>query len=166
VGWDDSGTAGQKVMDGGASGTSDGRKLRLLTADHYAITIPDCEAHDSSSSSSSSTTLLGILKNMATEGLTQEQLAFFHKNGYLLIPDALSQDTVQQLLGDTNKMLNDFSLDDHPMTKFSTGGDDGADHVGDSYFLESGDKVRFFFEEGTYKILTLLHTQLAMSGLC
>jgi phytanoyl-CoA hydroxylase len=74
------------------------------------------------------------------EGLTPEQLTFFNENGYLLIPDAL--------LEDTNNMLNDFSLDDHPMTKFSTGGDDGADHVGDSYFLESGDKVRFFFEEG------------------
>ena len=81
-------------------------------------------------------------------GLTPEQLAFFHENGYLLIPDALSQDTVKELLKNTDKMLNEFSLDDHPMTKFSTGGDDGADHVGDKYFLESGDKVRFFFEEG------------------
>ena len=87
---------------------------------------------------------------MAAEGLTSEQLAFFNENGYLLVPDALSQDTVKQLLEDTNQMLNDFSLDDHPLTKFSTGGDDGADHVGDAYFLDSGDKVRFFFEEGTY----------------
>jgi phytanoyl-CoA hydroxylase len=83
-----------------------------------------------------------------TEGLTSEQLNFFNDNGYLLIPDALSQDTVKQLLEGTNKKLNEFSLDNHPMTKFSTGGDDGADHVGDKYFLESGDKVRYFFEEG------------------
>lgn len=84
----------------------------------------------------------------STQGLTSEQVDFFHTNGYLLIPDALSQDTVKQLLEDTNKMLHDFELKDHPMTKFSTGGDDGADHVGDAYFLDSGDKVRFFFEEG------------------
>jgi phytanoyl-CoA hydroxylase len=93
---------------------------------------------------------LGTMTEQPTEGLTPEQLAFFNENGYLLIPDALSQDTVKELLADTDKMLNEFSLDDHPMTKFSTGGDDGADHVGDQYFLESGDKVRFFFEEGTY----------------
>lgn len=84
------------------------------------------------------------------QGLTPEQLVFFNENGYLLIPDAISQDTVQELLTEANQLLNDFSLDDHPMTKFSTGGEDGADHVGDAYFLESGDKVRFFFEEGTY----------------
>lgn len=37
------------------------------------------------------------------------------------------------------------------MTQFSTGGDDGTDrqnHVGDQYFLESGDQVRYFLEEG------------------
>ncbi|KAF2194909.1 phytanoyl-CoA dioxygenase family protein [Zopfia rhizophila CBS 207.26] len=89
---------------------------------------------------------------MATQtsppGLTPEQLSFFNENGYLLIPDALSQETVSKLLSETNKMLQEFSLHDHPMTKFSTGDEDGGNHVGDKYFLQSGDKVRFFFEEG------------------
>ena len=44
-----------------------------------------------------------------------------------------------------------FSLEGHPMTRFTTGGESGEDekkHVGDEYFLESNDKIRFFFEEG------------------
>jgi hypothetical protein len=39
------------------------------------------------------------------------------------------------------------------MTKFTTGREDGdgaSKHVGDAYFLESNDKIRFFFEEGVY----------------
>ncbi|KAI0283644.1 phytanoyl-CoA dioxygenase [Russula aff. rugulosa BPL654] len=76
--------------------------------------------------------------------LSMDQIESFHRNGYLIIPAFLAPDETDALLNRAKSLLDEFSLQDHPLTKFTTG---DKDHVGDDYFLTSGDKIRYFLEE-------------------
>ncbi|KAL4799701.1 hypothetical protein BDV19DRAFT_384989 [Aspergillus venezuelensis] len=86
--------------------------------------------------------------------LTPSQLETFHTKGYLVLENYLSQQQVTSLISETNSLLSTFDLSTHPLTQFTTGDDDenpSRAHVGDDYFLTSGDKVRFFFEPDAIK---------------
>ncbi|KAJ5917942.1 hypothetical protein N7454_010317 [Penicillium verhagenii] len=62
-------------------------------------------------------------------GLTEAQVASFHENGYLVLPDYLSPTEITSVLTEANTLLNDFDLDTHPLTQFTTGDDDETDHM-------------------------------------
>ncbi|KAL5485135.1 hypothetical protein ACEPAI_7777 [Sanghuangporus weigelae] len=78
------------------------------------------------------------------EYLTQDQIDQFDRDGYLCIRQFLSPKQTRELLNRAKQLLDEFDIENHPKTKFTTGDDN---HVGDDYFLTSGDKIRFFLEE-------------------
>lgn len=77
------------------------------------------------------------------EFLSQSQIEQFDRDGYLVIPSFLTPDETNELLQRSKDLLDDFDPATHPLTKFTTGDDN---HVGDDYFLDSGDKIRYFLE--------------------
>lgn len=85
--------------------------------------------------------------NAAKGMLTPEQVAQFHRDGYLLLPSFFDP---APLLAHSKHLVSSFSLSGHPLTKFTTSDEARGEeaHVGDRYFLDSGDKVHYFFEEG------------------
>ncbi|KAG9220527.1 hypothetical protein CCMSSC00406_0003983 [Pleurotus cornucopiae] len=62
---------------------------------------------------------------------------------YLIVPGFLDRAESDALLQRSKQLLEEFDLQNHPLTKFTTKDDD---HVGDDYFLTSGDKIRYFLE--------------------
>lgn len=83
------------------------------------------------------------------EALSPKQLEQFHTDGFLIVPNYLDATTCTSVLATINHMLNNIDLSTNPLTKFTTG-DSSNPHVGDNYFLTSGDQVRYFFEEDAF----------------
>lgn len=80
---------------------------------------------------------------MSSYHLTQQQIDQFDRDGYLILRSFLSPEETESLLTRSKELLDDFDPATHPLTKFTTGDDN---HVGDDYFLTSGDKIRYFLE--------------------
>lgn len=85
----------------------------------------------------------------APGALMPSQLDQFRKDGYLVLHDFFDP---APILARARDVIQSFDPAAHPLTKFVTGSDDSTkekeEHVGNAYFLESGDSIRFFLEEG------------------
>lgn len=86
--------------------------------------------------------------------LSKSQVSFFNENGYLVLEDFYDGDTVEELRNRMTSILNNFDYEasmaeaeaatEKASYIFTT---NDQSRKSDDYFLSSGDKIRFFWEE-------------------
>ncbi|KAF0684467.1 Aste57867_23563 [Aphanomyces stellatus] len=82
-----------------------------------------------------------------TGGLTPEQKASYEANGFLHIKNALSPDVCDALRARSDFHLAQFDPNAYQKSIFSS---THQTRFSDSYFLESGHEIRYFFEEKAF----------------
>jgi len=81
---------------------------------------------------------------MAVDRLTEEQLAQYARDGFVAVPGFLSEAEVGCLRDACAGLVEQLDVGQHPATVFSTS---DQQQTRGNYFLDSGDKIRYFFEE-------------------
>ncbi|MDC0141119.1 phytanoyl-CoA dioxygenase family protein [Pelagibacteraceae bacterium] len=75
--------------------------------------------------------------------LNKEMLNFWNNNGYIIIEDFKTHKECDELINRSKELIEEQDFN-NKQSVFDTV---SQSHNDDNYFLESGDKIRFFFEE-------------------
>ena len=78
--------------------------------------------------------------------LTDKELSQYQRDGFLVLADFVSVETCDHLRDHVAKLVQDFD----PAGVVSIFSTHEQSRLTNDYFLESGDKIRFFFEENAF----------------
>jgi phytanoyl-CoA hydroxylase len=78
--------------------------------------------------------------------LSTEQLATFERDGFLVLPNFVSRERCDELKAHVEGLLDE--IDPSAGTGLTVFDTSHQAHGNDEWFLDSGDKIRWFFEDG------------------